>query len=107
MSRKFGDVKVNVQAVDMSLRDYCRYASATTDESPLYIFEKRFATLLPAILDDFSVPKYFDDDLFPLLGEHRPDYRWIIGGPARSGSTFHKDPNSTNAWYVSENPCWS
>ncbi|KAF8933167.1 hypothetical protein BGZ52_008441 [Haplosporangium bisporale] len=30
--------------------------------------------------------------------DQRPDYRWLIVGPARSGSTFHKDPNATSAW---------
>ncbi|CAG8845141.1 12830_t:CDS:2, partial [Racocetra persica] len=44
------------------------------------------------------VPEYFCQDFFNILGQDRPDFRWIIIGPARSGSTFHKDPNSTSAW---------
>ncbi|QRW26964.1 F-box and JmjC domain protein [Rhizoctonia solani] len=32
------------------------------------------------------------------MGDKRPDYRWLIVGPAKSGSTFHKDPNATSAW---------
>jgi hypothetical protein len=31
-------------------------------------------------------------------GEGRPDYRWLIMGPARSGSSFHVDPNCNFAW---------
>ena len=27
----------------------------------------------------------------------RPDYRWLIAGPRKSGSVFHKDPNGTSA----------
>lgn len=39
------------------------------------------------------------DDLLSLLGEdRRPDHRWLIAGPARSGSSFHVDPNCTSAW---------
>ncbi|KAJ9624876.1 hypothetical protein H2203_004826 [Taxawa tesnikishii (nom. ined.)] len=37
-------------------------------------------------------------DLFSVLGDQRPHHRWLIIGPARSGSTFHKDPNGTCAW---------
>ncbi|CAI5522321.1 unnamed protein product [Closterium sp. Naga37s-1] len=28
----------------------------------------------------------------------RPDFRWLIMGPARAGSSWHIDPNSTCAW---------
>ncbi|CAG8793341.1 12830_t:CDS:2, partial [Acaulospora morrowiae] len=43
-------------------------------------------------------PDYFTEDFFNVFCKDRPDYRWIIIGPSRSGSTFHKDPNSTSAW---------
>lgn len=28
----------------------------------------------------------------------RPDWRWLIAGPTRSGSSFHVDPNGTSAF---------
>mmetsp|Transcript_1643 Transcript_1643/g.10113 ORF Transcript_1643/g.10113 Transcript_1643/m.10113 type:complete len:299 (-) Transcript_1643:986-1882(-) len=40
----------------------------------------------------------FKKIFFSYLEEERPDYRWLIVGPARSGSSFHQDPNCTNAW---------
>lgn len=36
------------------------------------------------------MPELFQNDLFQLLGKGRPAYRWLIMGPPRSGSTFHK-----------------
>lgn len=45
-----------------------------------------------------QVPEVFSEDLFSILGASRPDHRWLIVGPARSGSTFHQDPNATCAW---------
>ena len=43
-----------------------------------------------------------DMDLFRVFGsEVRPDHKWLICGPKRSGSIFHIDPNKTNAWNVS------
>lgn len=46
----------------------------------------------------YWAPSFFGPDLFSVLGPQRPDHRWLIVGPARSGSTFHKDPNATCAW---------
>lgn len=45
-----------------------------------------------------QVPRVFSEDLFSLLSDRRPDYRWLIVGGQRSGSSFHVDPNGTSAW---------
>ena len=46
-----------------------------------------------------QLPPQFSDDLFAAMDpKHRPDHRWLILGPARSGSSFHQDPNATSAW---------
>ena len=69
-----------------------------TDESPLYLFDRDFVEkmeLTVGELGQYWTPRCFGDDLFDLLGRYRPDSRWLIIGPERSGSTFHKDPNST------------
>ncbi|KAJ1990130.1 hypothetical protein H4R33_001813 [Dimargaris cristalligena] len=112
MVERFGDVSFRAEAIDISLRDYMAYSrEQLADESPIYLFDKRFGESCPELLEDFQVPEYFNEDLFRVLSdEHpgpttatasasgRPDYRWIIIGPKRSGSTFHKDPNATSAW---------
>jgi Uncharacterized conserved protein len=93
-----------------TMDSYTNYCNSTTEEAPLYLFDRTFAQKCPQLVQDFepslkeSCP-YFDNDalhghdLFALLGEYsRPDYRWIIIGPKRSGSNFHIDPNATHAW---------
>ena len=63
------------------------------------MFDKEFGKKAPQLLRDYSVAKYFDDDLFALLDDDvRPDFRWLLIGAAKSGSTFHKDPNNTSAF---------
>lgn len=93
-----GDARFIAGEVRISLSRYAQYARQTTDESPLYIFDHAFGETAPALASAYSVPSYFSDDLFRLLGPSRPKHRWILVGPARSGSKFHKDPNSTSAW---------
>ena len=84
----------------MRLTDFCRYMQhpELRDDQPLYLFDQYFDRRAPQIAQEYTVPEYFQEDLFAVCGADRPDYRWIIVGPARSGSTFHIDPNCTSAW---------
>eukprot|EP00041_Stephanoeca_diplocostata_P010089 m.160232 g.160232 ORF g.160232 m.160232 type:complete len:525 (+) comp18015_c0_seq5:399-1973(+) len=85
--------------VRMSPKAYWQYASSVEEESPLYLFDPDFADKVPALGRDYTVPEYFSEDLFKVLGaDKRPHHRWLIVGAPRSGSTFHVDPNGTSAW---------
>ncbi|CAA3032529.1 F-box At5g06550 [Olea europaea subsp. europaea] len=93
-----GDVRFSVGPVEMKLEDFFKYSDQVREERPLYLFDPKFAEKVPQLGMDYEVPTYFNEDLFHVLGNERPDYRWIIIGPAGSGSSFHIDPNSTSAW---------
>ena len=93
------DQLYRAESVDISFQNYLDYMKQAKEESPLYLFDKFSLKYDPELSKDYKVPSYFDQDLFQILGQdQRPDYRWIIIGPERSGSTFHKDPNVTCAW---------
>lgn len=92
------DVKFAVGPVEMKLGEYFGYSDQVREERPLYLFDPKFAEKVPTLGSEYEVPVYFREDLFGVLGNERPDYRWIIIGPAGSGSSFHVDPNSTSAW---------
>ena len=90
-------------AAQFTLSQYRKYCESAKEEAPLYFFDRDFLKSIGSI--DYNVPEYFDPaashgtDLFRLFGEHgRPDHRWLIIGPKRSGSMFHIDPNQTHAW---------
>lgn len=96
------DTLFRAEAVDWPFRTYVDYMNNNSDESPLYLFDKNFVSKmgLPTGPEEavFQPPSCFGTDLFAVLGNQRPDKEWLIIGPARSGSTFHKDPNATSAW---------
>lgn len=85
------------ETVKWSLEEYFKYYHANKDESPLYLFDCN-KDLLSKLKDYFIKPNYSELDFFHLFKETRPDHLWIIAGPGNTGSTFHKDPNSTSAW---------
>ncbi|KAE8257565.1 hypothetical protein A4X13_0g2270 [Tilletia indica] len=78
------------------------------DESTSYLFDASFPSTDPHAKSAWRTPHLLSQspsgstteiDLFSLLGpHHRPDYRWLIAGPERSGSSWHLDPNGTSAW---------
>ncbi|KAI9698216.1 MAG: hypothetical protein M1836_004218 [Candelina mexicana] len=100
---KYGHVTFRAEAVNWPLRDYVQYMQNNTDESPLYLFDRAFVEKMGLAVGraeggEYWAPECFGEDLFSVLGDQRPDSRWLIVGPERSGSTFHKDPNATSAW---------
>ncbi len=103
LHQEFSDVSFRAEAVDWPFSTYHEYMSENDDESPLYLFDRWFAEKMNISIgsENGSVywpPSCFGPDLFQVLGTERPAHRWLIVGPARSGSTFHKDPNATSAW---------
>lgn len=98
---RWGGTEFQCEAARLTLKEYLSYAEQQRDDKPLYLFDKHFTETAPGAAAEFAVPEQFrgaDADLFRVLGDQRPDRRWLIMGPARSGSRFHKDPNATDAW---------
>ncbi|MCJ1316658.1 hypothetical protein MMC15_001979 [Xylographa vitiligo] len=101
MRKSYGNIIFRAEAVDWPFEAYLDYMDNTADESPLYLFDHQFVEKMNLVVDkngDYCVPECFGQDFLASLGENRPDSRWLIIGPERSGSTFHKDPNATSAW---------
>ncbi|KAI5862172.1 Clavaminate synthase-like protein [Durotheca rogersii] len=103
LNRRYSKAEFRAEAVDWPFSTYHEYIYNNDDESPLYLFDRWFAEKMNIRIghDTDAVywpPECFGPDLFEVLGEERPAHRWLIIGPQRSGSTFHKDPNATSAW---------
>jgi hypothetical protein len=104
---RFGDVEFRVQTPDdgddvrMRFVDYVAYARSQRDETPLYVFDRKFHKRAPALLDEYTKPALFADevDLLRSLDVRvRPTLRWLVIGPPRTGASWHRDPLSTSAW---------
>ncbi|KAJ6157465.1 hypothetical protein N7470_005057 [Penicillium chermesinum] len=103
---QYGQGKFRAEAVDWPLRAYADYMADNADESPLYLFDRSFVSKMGLAVGQpdqtpnaaYWPPACFVEDFFSVLGDKRPDHQWLIVGPERSGSKFHKDPNATSAW---------
>jgi hypothetical protein len=101
-----GQEKFRAEAVDWPLTTYRDYMADNSDESPLYLFDRAFVPKMGLAVGPpqstpnaaYWPPACFAEDFFSVLGKDRPDHQWLIVGPERSGSKFHKDPNATSAW---------
>ena len=100
--KQYADTIFRAEAVDWPFKTYVDYMKNNSDESPLYLFDRGFVDKMEISAEgenaEYTPPTCFGEDFFTVLGAQRPDHRWLIIGPERSGSTFHKDPNATSAW---------
>ncbi|KAG7192567.1 uncharacterized protein KQ657_001667 [Scheffersomyces spartinae] len=102
LAERFSDVKFRQELAQWDLSHYVQYARTNKDELPLYLFDCS-SDAMKELRKEYKAPAIFQEDLFKVWEQEgkpccRPDYAWIIMGPARTGSTFHKDPNYTSAW---------
>ncbi|CCH40518.1 F-box protein [Wickerhamomyces ciferrii] len=99
LCKRFANVQFRQEAVTWPLNFYSQYFAKNQDESPLYLFDCQ-SKAIKELSNEYKVPKIFENDLFKLFNTVtcRPDHRWLIAGPERSGSKFHLDPNFTSAW---------
>jgi hypothetical protein len=67
---------------------YCKYAEETTADFPYYIFERDMDEERSPLVDDYSVPDVFNDDLYsstPATRNFLPKERYMVIGPQRTG----------------------
>lgn len=106
LSTVCGDATFDAGGFSFTMGEYFKYAACVTDDQPLYLFDKTFARKFPTLAAEYTVPEYFKQDLFSVLGpDKRPDHKWIIVGPKHSGSVFHK-VRATGHWQAAHPTCW-
>jgi histone arginine demethylase JMJD6 len=107
MQWRFSDNHAETMTLDAYGR-YCSSLEGQLDDSPLAVYDSQFGSdKRRALLDCYSIPDCFQHDLFDVLAkeDERPPYRWILMGPARSGTGLHVDPAGTHAWVTLMEGC--
>jgi histone arginine demethylase JMJD6 len=88
--------------VRLPLSLYIEYCQNNTVDFPYYLFDRNLShPERKQLLSDYTVPEYFTDDLYdmsPYLRNFLPEYRYLVIGGNRTGSSLHVDPKCTSAW---------
>ena len=84
----------------VNLSAYAEYMEENSDADPAYVFDGH---LLENHADSlgtaYARPPGLEMNLWDgMPPELKPETRWVLLGPARSGTPFHTDPFNTTAW---------
>lgn len=81
-NKSYSDIEFRAEAVDWHFSAYHEYMCNSQDESPLYLFDRKFAEKMNIKVGHeegsaYWPPKCFGGDVFQLLGQERPAHRWL------------------------------
>lgn len=86
--------------LSMSLERYVDYASSNMADFPFYLSGRADFKGHEALLDDFSTPTWFSDDVYNWV-DMGGSFRYFLCGGQRTGTNIHTDPLGTCAWNTS------
>lgn len=84
LAKRFPTQRFRAEATLTTLPDYEGYHErCELDESPLYLFDSEYVAKTKGEEDeglgaDYTVPECFREDFFDVMGDERPDYRWLV-----------------------------
>uniref|UniRef100_A0A6B2LA12 JmjC domain-containing protein n=1 Tax=Arcella intermedia TaxID=1963864 RepID=A0A6B2LA12_9EUKA len=87
--------------IRIPVKGYREYLQGEYSDAPFYVFEDDFEGERSQFLTDYSVPSFFEEDLYDLNEKTRSFYpfnRHILIGGTRTGTNIHIDPKYTAAW---------
>lgn len=78
LAKQYPKTIFRAESILCTLETYKTYESnCQYDESPLYLFDSDFVEKTK-MGNDYTPPDLFSDDLFKVMGDQRPDYRWVV-----------------------------
>lgn len=93
-----GDLEFKLRpTVNTSLRNYVEYTLTNEVDYPFYLSARGDFKGQEALLEDFSVPSWFEHDVYDWL-DLNGSFRYFVCGGARTGTNIHVDPLGTCAW---------
>lgn len=94
LAKRFPSQKFRAEATLTTLPDYEGYHErCELDESPLYLFDSEYVAKTSSEEDaglggDYEVPECFREDFFDVMGDERPDYRWLVSASSSRIATW-------------------